>query len=197
MLRRVLVIGILSALFAQIGASFAQSDISHTGQWVRTEKIDAFSGTSYAEFVLTGTFLSAPQNHSDGPPLLVLHCKKGEHHNGKNVYDGSLLSAQLTVGTVLGSQQSGVAAMYRLDDGKPQTEVWSISTSGTVAFFNQMTLDTLLYSHYLPHRADSNPPVKKAVIAVDEAFAARVVMQFDMPDPKEVEQVCGVTYHKP
>ncbi len=86
--------------------------------------------------------------------------------------------------------------MFRLDDGKPQTESWSVSTDGTAVFFNQMTLDTILYFHYLPHRKNTNAPVKKLVIALDEAFAARVVMQFDLPSPAEVEQVCGVTYEK-
>lgn len=86
--------------------------------------------------------------------------------------------------------------MYRFDDGKVHSEVWNPGTAGTAAFFNQLTLNTLLYTHYLPHREGTNAPVRKLVIALDEAFAARIVIQFDLPTPDVIEQVCGVTYRK-
>jgi hypothetical protein len=90
----------------------------------------------------------------------------------------------------------GVAVTYRLDDGKPQTELWTIGTDGTAAFFGEPTFNNLIYAHVAPHKENSSPPVHKVVIAVDEAYANRLIIQFDMPDPAEISEACGMVIHK-
>lgn len=174
------------------GSAVAQTAAPAADQWQRSDKSDAFSGTSYTEFVLTGAFLAPPQNSKPAPPKIILHCKEGERKYGKGMLGGKLLSAYVAVGTVVSPN-----VMFRLDDGKPQKDSWSSGTAGTAVFFDDTVLDTLLYSHFMPHRPGTNPPVKKLVIAADEAFAAQVVMEFDLPDVSVVERVCGVTYLKP
>lgn len=184
----------IPALFLILApALFAQS----TEQWQRTEQKDAFSGTSYTQFLLTGHFLTAPRIPPSVPPSLILRCNERRKAYGYHEYsNGKLLSAYLNVGAVLDRTLRGVPVMYRLDDGKPQSENWDVSTDGTSVFFGEMSVDTMLYGHFLPHKENTSPPVHKVVIAVDEYMGAQVVIQFDLPDPTLVADACGVLLHK-
>jgi len=166
-------------------------------QWQGAPQTDALRGTKYMRFVLTGKFLTPPRQPTIADPLLIVECIPGKR---LRVYGGTFLDAYVSVGAVLNSvvsqDGSGVLASYRLDDGKIKQELWSPSTDGTAAFFASVTLNTLLYGHFLPHKAATNPAIQKAVIAVNEYLAGEVVMQFDMPDPTEVADACGGLVHK-
>jgi hypothetical protein len=164
--------------------------------WIRSDKTDAFSGDPYSEFILAGHYIQAPSKGEDAIPQITLRCRD-RPANKQKVFRGDFLNAHLSTGTVLDRATSGnVSVVFRLDDGKPQTDVWAISTDGTAIFFNDVTLDTLLWGHFMPHKENTSPPVKKIVLMLDEAFAGKIVMQFDMPDPSVVSEMCGVTIHR-
>lgn len=164
--------------------------------WVRSEQTDAFSGVKYTQFMLAGRFLTPPRDASAQAPSMVLKCQAGRHRYGSGYLGGQALSSYITTGSVLDRNERGVAVMYRLDDGKAHQEPWSISTDGTAAFFTDVTLNTLIYGHFMPHKENTGAPIHKVVIAMDEAYAGEIVMQFDMPDPTEIADVCGIALQK-
>lgn len=179
---------------------FAQS-----AGWQQSEVRDPFRGTSFLQFKLVGKFLTPPK-HVESDPSLIVHCLPGKH---MRVFNGRFLSAYVVIGTVLNSTvvehegllsgttfAAAVPVQYRLDDGKIQTEHWSPSTDHSAAFFDEPTLNNLLYGHVLPHKERTSPPVRKVVIAMDEYLASEIVMQFDMPDPTQLADVCGALVHK-
>jgi hypothetical protein len=59
-----------------------------------------------------------------------------------------------------------LALKVGLDDGKPQSEIWSASTDGTSAFINDHARP--IYRHILPRREKSSSPFHKVVMAADE-----------------------------
>ena len=61
---------------------------------------------------------------------------------------------------------------------------------------NYISPNNFLYGHMLAHKDGAGPPVRKLVIAIDEFLAGEIVMQFDTPDPSEIEEACGVVAHK-
>lgn len=92
------------ALLALLLSNLQHTEVQTTNNpamWVRAEKTDAFSGGKHSEFTLRGSFLTPPSKHTEDLPALILHCRESEHHNDKNVFGGSLLSAELLVGSVL------------------------------------------------------------------------------------------------
>jgi hypothetical protein len=89
-----------------------------------------------------------------------------------------------------------IGVQYRLDDGKIQSQPWNPSTDGTSAFFPEITLNTMLYGHFLPHKEGSGDPVHKVVLAINEAMGSEIVIQFNMPDPSAIAEDCGVITHK-
>ncbi len=165
-------------------------------QWARKAYTDSFSGTSLVSFTLTGRFLDPPQHGHLAAPVWITVCQPKPTHNGKDLYEGLLAKSYVDFGAVLNSTTAGLPVIYRLDDGKPKAELWSSATAGTSAFLDRFPFNTVLYGHYLPHRANSNPPTKKLVLKVDEAYAASIVVEFDIPDPDEMARTCGTTYHK-
>jgi hypothetical protein len=178
--------------------ALAQQQPSSAQEWQRTEETDAFRGTSFSQFTLAGKFLAPPTNHASEAPTLVVQCVAGRHLlRGIHAFtNGKLLSAYLIVGTVLNSHSGEITVQYRLDDGKIQPDWWHPGTDGMAAFLPESALDNLLYGHTLLHKEGTNPPVRKVVISLDEYLASEVVMQFDMPDPTQVAETCGVVYHK-
>lgn len=174
-----------------LAAPFAAAQAS--ASWVRTEKTEPFSGNTYSEFTLEGKYLTSPQ-HGDGqPPMLIVDCKANE--NGK-VYRGSFISGHLRTGTVLAGGVGLTPVLLRLNDGKAQGDYWSPSTDGTALFFGSPTIANLLYGHILPHKENTSPPITKVLVASSEAFAADMVIQFDMPEPTELADACGQIFHK-
>jgi len=166
--------------------------LANAQSWQRTEKTDAFRGTQYSQFTLAGKFLTPPQHSSLDAPVIVLQCKAGNHgYGGHWHYDGKLIDAYIQTGATLNASLSSIAVQYRLDDGKIQTEDWTPSTNYGAIFFKDITLNTLLYGHFMPHKEGTNPPVRKLTVAVDEYLAGEVVMEFDLPDPTDPASVCG------
>jgi hypothetical protein len=178
--------------------------------WQRSEINDALRRVSYTRFVLQGKYLVSPKNQNAGElPALVVHCSPAQHSVGYHIFtNGRFLAGYLVSGTIVNSQvmvHEGflgttfpvvVPVMFRLDDGKLQTENWSVSTDHTSAFFGSDTVNNFLYGHIFPHKDGKGDPVHRIVLGLDEAVAGEVQIQFDMPDPTPVAEACGVVVHK-
>ncbi len=194
----------VSLSIAVVAAARAQT------QWVRSNIEDDLRKTSFSQFVLRGKYLKAPRDQNpDALPSLIIRCSAKPHTLGRHWFmNGSFLAGYLVPGAVVDSQvviREGlfstsfpvvVPVMFRLDEGKLQTENWRTSTDHAAAFFGSDTFNTLLYGHFLQHKENTNEQVRKIVIGLDEAFAGEIQVQFDMPDATEVAEACGVVMHK-
>jgi hypothetical protein len=94
------------------------------------------------------------------------------------------------------SQPAGILVHYRIDDGKIIDQFWSRSTDFRAGFFGPKELGNILYGKPKGVRGgEPATPVRKVVVAVQEYLASQIVAQFDMPDPKEVGESCGLLIH--
>jgi hypothetical protein len=187
----------LAVLFGLLfaGLCLLAQEVSTSG-WTRTEKNDALHRIDYSEFILPGRYLAPPRSHSPTVPLLAVRCKEGAHRYGNGTMNGKFLTGFLAVDAVLDFRPNGVTVEYRLDDGKLQRRNWDHSTDGTGAFFNEIEFNTLLYGHFMPHKENTNPPVRKVLIGVPEYLGTQIQVEFEMPEPSVVGEVCGVVLHK-
>jgi hypothetical protein len=83
-----------------------------------------------------------------------------------------------------------------LDDGNLQERPWVSSTDGAGAFFAVEDLDNLLYGHLLTHKENTNPPVRKVTLGVPQYLGGEIEVEFDMPEPGDVAEVCGAIAHR-
>jgi hypothetical protein len=175
----------------------AQSASGPSPTWQRENKTDPLRGTSYAQFTLTGKFLTPPKTTEGGDPVFVVKCMPGEHrHIYGGFLNGKFLDAYIAVHAVVNHSPRGIGVQYRLDDTKMHTELWHVGTDGTAVFLPDIELNTVLYGHFTRHKEGTNDPTKKVVIGVNEYMGAEVVMQFDLPDPTEVADACGLLVRK-
>lgn len=185
---------LLSVVCVEINAQSPQASQS---AWRRTEKSDALHRLDYTQFSLEGRYLVPPKKIDPSPPVLVVKCQQGRHRYGMSGYvGGKFLAGYLIVDAVLDFRKDGVPVEFRLDDGKLQSTTWASSTDGSGAFFGDVDIDTLLYGHLLPHKENTNPPVHRIVLGVPEYLGSQIQVQFDMPEPTEIADVCGVAIHK-
>lgn len=190
------------ALFASLLATallsstlFAQ-EITH---WTKDEKVDPLREVKFLQFSLAGRFLTPPRDAGqNAKPTIILRCISGGFSHGHA--RGKLQNGYIYVRTVVNTQTSeagtSVPVQFRLDEGKLQSASWSHSTDYSSIFFEDIDLNTMLYGHFMPHKENTSPPVKKIVIGIDEYLGGEVVMQFDLPDSSEVADACGVIWHK-
>ncbi|MGA9062650.1 MAG: hypothetical protein WB341_13400 [Terracidiphilus sp.] len=89
-----------------------------------------------------------------------------------------------------------IPVMHRRDDGKAQSDSWGISTDGTALFFSVMQADEAFYGHFMPHKANTTPPVAKLVLMADEYLGAGIVVQFDLTGIDEIGSGCGVAIYE-
>jgi hypothetical protein len=187
----------LTVIFFSVGVA-AQDVPSKT--WVKVDKQDPLRGTQFVQYSLNGKFLTPPRNATaDATPTIILRCIPGKFAHGRA--HGKLMDGYIFVGGVVDTQVGHDASVrttvqFRLDDGKLQNAKWSHSTDYSSIFFEDIDLDTLLYGHWMPHKENTNPQVRKIVLGVPEFLGSEVVMQFDMPDAGEVGDACGVIWHK-
>src|ERR1700680_2113277 len=187
-MKRSILVAILA--LASLGNAHCQE------RWQRSTINDALRSVSFSQFVLQGKYLTAPNNQKPGEfPALVVRCSAEPHSVGYHVFvNGSFLAGYLFTGMIVNSQvtiREGllgtsfpviVPVLFRLDEGKLQTENWKTSTDHSAAFFGSDTLNTLIYGHSLRHKENTTEQVHKVIIGIDEAFAGEVQIQFDMPD---------------
>ncbi len=186
------------ALVYAIVMCFAMLCFAQTTKWEREDKSDPLRGTSYSQYTLTGKFLTPPKTGGDQPPVFVVKCIPGNrHHTGGGYTYGKLMDSYIAVHTVLDRTARGNAyVQYRLDDGKMHKEYWGVGTDGTAMFPPEIELNTVLYGHFMTHKEGTNDPIKKLVLGVDEYLGAEVVVQFDLPDPTEMANACGLLIRK-
>jgi hypothetical protein len=183
-------------LLASFGvANFSSSQQTTAPAWHREEKADPLHKLSYIQFTLEGKYLIPPKQPTI-PPLLVVRCVAGSHKVNGGTANGKFLTGYLAVAAVLDFQAGRVPVEYRLDDGRLIPARWASSTDGAGAFFLYVEFNNLLYGHALPHKENTNPPVRKVVLGVPEYLGSEVEVEFDMPDPSDVADACGVIVHK-
>ena len=158
--------------------------------WKQTERTDAVRG-KYARFTLVGKFVKSPQgDDASNRPAMVVDCSSYNRSHRSKFWRGSLVVGDpLKIDWVepeqieVMSYYPKVAVAYRLNDGKEDKENWTPGTNKTSASFPKTSLQKILRAQTLELTAEDN-------------HGLQVVMQFDMPDPTQVEQTCDVDVHK-
>lgn len=166
-------------------------------EWQKTDKVDAFTGNRFTQYVLVGKFLTPPNQPAIPAPSMVLQCAPGEHrYAGKWYTRASFIKGYFNVGAVLNNTPNGIPVLYRLDDGKPKPASWSVSTDGTGLFPEDVELNTVMFNHFMPHKENSSAPVKKLVLMADEYLGTGIVMEFDLSQAEGVASACGLTIYQ-
>ena len=165
-------------------------------EWTREDQSDPLHNTEYTQFTLEGKYLVPPRHHGADAPMLILQCGPGARSRSGGQAGGKLIAGYLDVDATLDFRQDNIPVEYRLDDGKLQEAYWSTSTDGGGASFGEKDLEKLLYGRSAPRKEDTNPPVHKLVVGIPERLGTQIEAQFDMPDPSEVAEACGVMAHK-
>jgi hypothetical protein len=178
-----------------VTAVAALASNAQQGTWTRAEQSDPLHDSDYTQFTLEGKYLVPPRQRGADAPRLILQCTGGAHNGAGSQAAGKLLAGYLDVDATLDFREDSIPVEYRLDGGKLQQADWSTSTDGGGASFGQKDLEKLLYSRSA--RKDETPPaVHKIVVGIPERLGTLIEAQFDMPDPSEVAQACGVAAHK-
>jgi hypothetical protein len=177
--------------------------------WLREDKLNPMQGT-HIEFMLQGKFLQAPDNLREKAPLIILRCKPGRYSSGH--LHGELLGGILHIDSVAGTlidrsitqdelfsskpDPAGYYVEFSLDDGGIQAEHWDNISDYQGLGFGSQVLNKVLWGQASPQKENANPPVRKFVITVQRHGTEKIAMQFDMPDPTEVSELCGCTYFR-
>ncbi len=164
--------------------------------WRVSKKTDALTGQTRTEFSLRGKYIESPRR-SGATPTMLVRCAVGNRAAGKTSVGGQFLEAYVDFGVLADSQPAGILVHYRIDDGQIINQFWSRSTDFRAGFFGPKELGNILYGKPKGVR-DGEPvtPVRKVVVATQEYVASQIVAQFDMPDPKEVGESCGLLIHE-
>jgi hypothetical protein len=184
--------------------------VARSQEWTRSDISGPQSEQPYVEFALQGKFLKASNPEADVLPQLVLRCQPGRYSSGH--LHGKLLAAVLHVGEIVDgaivrketrdelflakADPDGYYVEFTLDDGEPQSDHWDNVLNYQAIGFGPQELNSILWGQISPHKEDGNPPVKKLVVSIQPQLALKLVIQFDMPDPTLVSELCGCTYFK-
>jgi hypothetical protein len=161
-------------------------------KWSKVQQTNALTGQSHAEFTLYGRYLERPRRDGDDPFMRV-RCFEGKRQVGKAYAGGQLSEAYVNFRMMADTQRDGVLVHYRIDDGKVIDQFWTRSTDYQGGFFGDKELANFLYGRRsVLKEGDTLSPVRKVVVATDEFHGGQVTVQFDMPDPQEVVEACGL-----
>ena len=160
--------------------------------WRQSQKTDAARAMTFTRYTLAGKFLTPPQSDPANRPALTLDCIPAtESHSSK----GRFLAGSLLVGSPLKiiyvepeeihgtSYYPKVTVRYRIDGAREEEEKWSAGTEKTSASISKDVLERILHA-------------RSVAITADDDRGSQVSMQFDMPDPRPVEEACNVDYRK-
>jgi hypothetical protein len=176
----------------QLHAAMSGADSSN---WTASQRTDGLTGQVRTEFTLRGKYIEAPSRNT-GSPSMRVRCAVGKRPAGKTYAGGQFLEAYADFGVMTDSQPAGILVHYRIDDGKVIDQFWTRSTDFRAGFFGDKELASFLYGKRGALRdGDALTPVRKVVVAAPEYLAVQIVVQFDMPDPKEVAESCGLMIH--
>jgi hypothetical protein len=177
--------------------TLALASVSFGQSWTKENQTDQLRGTTSVVFRLEGKFLTPPSKSApDAQPAMIADCTPGSFGWGK--LHGKMLRGYIYVGhTVVDvGGYTSRAIEFRLDDGKVQRAAVEPSTDSSSIFYDHLVFTNFLYGHMMFHKENTTPPVRKIVISVPEYVGGAIVMQFDMPDPTEVADTCGLILHK-
>lgn len=177
--------------------------------WTRLVTRDPMTGKSQTLFALRGSYIEPPAHVGGGTrPTMVVHCDPGWHkvRDGgwsKDWTGGKFKTGYFDVGaeignvTTQGSFGPQASGSYRLDQNKEKSDVWDVSTSYNALFFNDVSFDTYLYGHFMPHKNwTKNSPTRRLLVAVNQYIGGRIVMSFDLSNSRAVADACGVVVYK-
>ncbi len=182
--------------------------VARSQEWLREDKLNPKQGTQHIEFMLQGKFLQAPDYLKGKAPLIILRCKPGRYSSGhlRGEFLGGILHVDSVVENSIDRSRmhdslfsnkpdpAGYYVEFSLDEGEIQTEHWdNIADYEGLGFGSQM-LNRVLWGQTSPQKGNTNPPIKKFVITIQRRANEKISMQFDMPDPAEVSELCGCTY---
>jgi hypothetical protein len=161
--------------------------VSAVNAWQQVQQTDAARALTYIRFTLNGKFRTAPGGAASGRPALLVDCiPDKESHLGRK-----FLSAKLQVGTALKivyvepdeihgvSYYPQVAVRFSTDGGEEQHEKWSAGTDKSSVSISKDLLKKILRA-------------RSVAISANDQHGSDLAMQFDMPDPKLVEESCNV-----
>jgi hypothetical protein len=162
---------------------------SSTHLWRQSPKTDAANTMTYTRFTLVGRFLTPPHDQVANRPALAVDCIPPK---GSRPSKAKFLAANLLVGTALKivyvepeeirgmSYYPKVAVRYRTDDAQEEeARNWSSGTDKTSAAIPKDSLKKMLRAHTV-------------AVTAHDSDGAEIAMQFDMPDPRVVEDGCNV-----
>jgi hypothetical protein len=157
--------------------------------WRQTQMTDPYRG-AYVRFSLAGKFLKTLPDDASNRPSLVVDCSANNRsHKSKFIRGTLVVGDPLKIDWVEPEQIETVSYLpevsvrYRLDDGKEDQEDWTPSADKKSASFSKGSLEKMLRAHIIE-------------ITADDKRGTKIVMQFDMPNPKLIEQGCDVDEHK-
>jgi len=159
--------------------------------WRRTEMTDSGRASTYTRFALTGKFLKRPPGDVTTPPVLAVDCaprRKGSAQ-GKLITGNLLAGVPLKIDYVEPTEIHGtsyypkVFVQIRVDDAKPEKRSWNPGRDKTSALFAKYSLKKILHAHTVE-------------ITTKDDSGSEVVMQFDIPDSKQVAEGCDVATKK-
>ncbi|MGA2131351.1 MAG: hypothetical protein ABSH50_03475 [Bryobacteraceae bacterium] len=173
--------------------------------WTKEHVSDALHNASYEEYRLAGKFLAPPQQAKPSAPVLVVHCQPGEHARSKTAghFEGGWIDIGVKVASKVSesSHKDMIPVDLRLDDGKPQNDIWAVmpgekqvSIVGSV-LLPTMIVAKLFYNKPTPHKEGSPDQVHKIFFGVYERDGGQIQMEFDLPDVTEVADACGLIRH--
>lgn len=210
------------AIAVFLGAMCVEGQQAHPApksSWVKSEIYDPLRRMSFEQFVLDGKFLVPPRETSLRRPRITVECEPGRHNYARTM--GHVFESWIDTGAVLDATDAGnlgvqpvelgsgvtlpyaVAVEYRRDNEKqlqqnawPTTEKGTSAYLGVVPFCNGCPLTELLYGHIIVY-ADKLNPVHQLIIGLPEYGGGEIEMQFNIPNPREVGDACGlITYPK-
>jgi hypothetical protein len=179
---------LLPLLLTSLGVSKPATQDTGPHVWRQSQKTDATRGATYAQFTLTGKFLKAPQHGGDisNRPALLVECNLGkESHKGKFESATLLVGAGLKIIYVEPEEIHGtsyfpkVLVHYRVNDTKEEEDQWSPGSDKASVAVPKDAFKKILRAQTVD-------------LTMTDDSGAEIVMKFDLPDSKGVEEACNV-----
>jgi hypothetical protein len=156
--------------------------------WQQSERTNTADAYSFSRFTLVGKFRTPLNDGVPNRPALVVDCIPAkESPRGR----GTFLAGNLLVGTTLKivyvepEEIRGinyfpmVPVRFHTDNAKDQEDKWSPGSDNTSASIDKGLLKKILRA-------------RTFAIVADDKRGSQVAMQFDIPDPTQVEEACHV-----
>ena len=165
-------------------------------QWIQTTHKELPSNSPWHQYRIEGKFLTPPRSPSS-PPAFIVECQAGDRSPLSDRDGGNFDRARITFGGAIINQiPYGAAVASRRDgDHTDHVELWSTSPDGTSVLLSYESTIEVLYRHFQPQPWTKSVPVKTLRITAEEYLAAKVIAEFQLPDPSSLANECGFIVH--